>query len=223
MRPAVAKAASVTLVSRCEGPNTGSFHPTRNREETPAMAKKRTALSKRTRFEIFKRDDFTCGYCGSTPPKVVLHVDHVVPICDGGTNEEENLFTSCEVCNLGKGPVPLGEKHPPRAEDATESLLEKAEQLSAYQESMEAWIEARRDWETHVATILHTALFGPSEPQLMLSGKRSKWVLFYVDALGYQTTVEMAEVAFRRDLWSEDKTWRYFCGCCQNRIKEAAE
>ena len=55
------------------------------------------------RFEVFRRDSFTCQYCGRRAPKVILHVDHVLPIVAGGTNELTNLTTACSVCNVGKG------------------------------------------------------------------------------------------------------------------------
>lgn len=57
---------------------------------------KRKGLSKRTRFNVFKRDGFTCQYCGAHPPKVVLHVDHITPVVEGGGNDIDNLVTSCE-------------------------------------------------------------------------------------------------------------------------------
>jgi hypothetical protein len=59
-------------------------------------------LSKRTRFEVFKRDGFSCQYCGRRPPDVVLEVDHVHPRAAGGTDDDLNLTTSCEDCNRGK-------------------------------------------------------------------------------------------------------------------------
>lgn len=62
----------------------------------------RKSLSKKTRFEVFKRDKFTCQYCGKQAPDVVLHVDHVVPVAKGGENDIFNLVTSCSDCNLGK-------------------------------------------------------------------------------------------------------------------------
>jgi hypothetical protein len=35
---------------------------------------------------------------------VVLHVDHANPVCAKGTNDNDNLLTSCFDCNMGKGP-----------------------------------------------------------------------------------------------------------------------
>ena len=65
------------------------------------------AVSKRTRFEVFKRDGFTCQYCGRTPPTVTLECDHVHPRARGGGNQLCNLRTACSDCNLGKSDIPL--------------------------------------------------------------------------------------------------------------------
>ena len=58
----------------------------------------------RIRFEIFKRDNFTCQYCGRSPLRhgSVLHIDHVTPRIKGGLDSPENLITSCSDCNYGK-------------------------------------------------------------------------------------------------------------------------
>ena len=51
--------------------------------------RQKVALSRR---EIFRRDYFTCQYCGKTTPN--LTVDHVIPRHLGGTHEWENLVTA---------------------------------------------------------------------------------------------------------------------------------
>jgi hypothetical protein len=63
----------------------------------------RKPISKSLRFSVLRRDGFTCRYCGAKPPEVVLHLDHVLAVANGGTNEESNLVTACLPCNLGKG------------------------------------------------------------------------------------------------------------------------
>jgi hypothetical protein len=45
-----------------------------------------------------------CAYCGSTD-KVGL--DHVIPLCLGGTNSIDNLVPCCHACNVSKGKKPL--------------------------------------------------------------------------------------------------------------------
>lgn len=63
----------------------------------------RTKLSKKMRFQVLQRDNFTCQYCGRSAPSVSLEVDHIVPVAKGGTNEMSNLVTACWECNIGKG------------------------------------------------------------------------------------------------------------------------
>lgn len=74
---------------------------------------KRVGLSKKIRYEVFKRDNFKCFYCGKKPSDegVVLEVDHVLPVYEGGTNDIENLVTSCKDCNRGKGKTKLNDKN----------------------------------------------------------------------------------------------------------------
>lgn len=64
------------------------------------------AVSKRLRYEVLRRDNHTCRYCGSAAPDVKLQVDHVVPKSLGGSDEPANLATACEPCNSGKSSVP---------------------------------------------------------------------------------------------------------------------
>lgn len=60
------------------------------------------AVSKRLRYEILRRDDHTCRYCGGKAPDVALTVDHVQPTALGGTDLPENLVAACKDCNSGK-------------------------------------------------------------------------------------------------------------------------
>lgn len=59
-------------------------------------------VSKRLRYEVLRRDEHTCRYCGGTVPDVVLTVDHVIPVALGGTDEPTNLVAACKDCNAGK-------------------------------------------------------------------------------------------------------------------------
>lgn len=84
-----------------------------NAREEITKKLERKNLSKKIRFEVFKRDMFKCQYCGKSPIKdqdVVLEVDHIVPVAEGGSNEMINLVTSCWDCNRGKGPRKLDDR-----------------------------------------------------------------------------------------------------------------
>lgn len=58
----------------------------------------------RIRWIVFKRDNFTCQYCGRSPQKhkIVLELEHIKPLSKGGNYSMKNLTTSCEQCNKGK-------------------------------------------------------------------------------------------------------------------------
>lgn len=60
-------------------------------------------VSTALRFKILERDYFKCAYCGANPQITSLHIDHKLPVSEGGTNELSNLITACAECNLGKG------------------------------------------------------------------------------------------------------------------------
>jgi 5-methylcytosine-specific restriction endonuclease McrA len=77
------------------------------------------------RAEVFAADGFCCRTCGAGPSEVPvgydgrstvytterdksgylipLHVDHVLALHNGGTNDRANLQTLCERCNCSKG------------------------------------------------------------------------------------------------------------------------
>ena len=94
------------------------------------MANHRKSISPKLRFEVFKRDSFRCQYCGRSAPQVLLHVDHIEPVAEGGTNDITNLVTACSDCNLGKGARRLSDDAAIRKEKQQLDLLnERREQL----------------------------------------------------------------------------------------------
>lgn len=94
-------------------------------------------LSKRKRFEIFKRDGFTCQYCGQRPPEVVLEVDHIEPRAHGGSDDELNLVTSCADCNRGKGSKLLADVKPlPDADLKYLETQQEVAELRRYQQAL---------------------------------------------------------------------------------------
>jgi len=61
----------------------------------------------KTRFLIFKRDNFTCQYCGRKAPEIKLEVDHIQPKSKNGLDIVNNYITSCRECNIGKSDILL--------------------------------------------------------------------------------------------------------------------
>lgn len=123
------------------------------------MKPKRKAISKKVRFEVFKRDSFTCQYCGKCAPDVVLHIDHIDPVSKGGGNDILNLITACESCNGGKSDTKL---------DDQTTLAKQVQQLadlSEKREQLKMMVEWRKGLKSidkmslDVATDHFTGLF----------------------------------------------------------------
>ena len=94
------------------------------------MSANRKKLSSKLRFEVFKRDGFQCQYCGKSAPQVMLHVDHIEPVAEGGTDDITNLITACSECNLGKGARRLSDDAAIRKEKHQLDMInERREQL----------------------------------------------------------------------------------------------
>lgn len=109
---------------------------------------KRRNLSKKVRFGVFARDGFACRYCGAQSDKVQLVVDHVVPVCQGGSDEPENLITACFPCNAGKGGQTIQQAAPTEAHRLA-LAQEMQEQMAALTAAREA-SEARRRLQQEV-------------------------------------------------------------------------
>lgn len=56
---------------------------------------------KLTRREVFRRDNYTCQYCGRRSGDMT--VDHVLPRHLGGEHTWTNVVTACPACNHQKG------------------------------------------------------------------------------------------------------------------------
>ena len=88
-----------------------------NSKEISAIKKESSQISEnktsrdpslRLRFQVLKRDNFSCVKCGESPAKdqkVILHIDHIKPWSRGGETEISNLQTLCQNCNLGKSNI----------------------------------------------------------------------------------------------------------------------
>lgn len=170
--------------------------------------KERKAISTKTRFEVFKRDLFTCQYCGSHPPSVVLHVDHINPVANGGKNNQDNLITACSGCNLGKGARLLSIAPKPLAEKAKE-IAEREAQIIGYQDIIESK-KNRLDGEVwRIVKILN----GSSS----ISNQDYASIFRFIEKLGYPEVEEAIELAAMKHRYVPNR-FKYFCGICWNKI-----
>lgn len=188
-------------------------------------------LSVRTRFEVFKRDRFTCSYCGRTPPAVLLEVDHIVPQAAGGSDDPENLTTSCADCNRGKADRLLEEGRAPivRSESVDE-LEERLAQLTAYAE-LNQQLRALTDKTVFMVGDAWAKAFGyhveeRSGGSVMVLDDpygrfpRDQSVRTILARLPLQIVLEAVDITAS---WSHEgpseRACRYFYGVCWRRIR----
>lgn len=67
------------------------------------MQAERVNVPPQLRMKVLVRDGHRCIYCGATKDDTEIQVDHVIPVCRGGTNDIGNLVAACRDCNIGKG------------------------------------------------------------------------------------------------------------------------
>lgn len=171
----------------------------------------RKPIGKRQRFEIFKRDGFVCQYCGAHPPAAILHLDHIKAVADGGTNDDSNLVTACQDCNLGKGARALGDV-PQSLRDKAADIAEREEQLRGYHEIIEARARRINLDVSRVEEVFERLCECDFTERDRISVKR------FIQALGVHSVMEAMEKAcmLKHDPYP---SWKYFCGICWNRIK----
>lgn len=203
----------------------------------------RKPISKKLRFEIFKRDKFQCQYCGRTAPDVVLQVDHIDPVANGGSNDLINLITSCFDCNQGKKATLLSD------DTVVQKQRKQLELLQERREQLELMIE----WKKHLAGFdtekvkmisdYWTSLMSPyqltengvKKLELLLKSFSIESVLESIDVVKEkyikydadgQITKESIETAFNKiggvcavkNMSEIDKKISYVKGICKNRF-----
>lgn len=64
-----------------------------------------TSISDDVRSRVRAQSGERCGYCRSPQKHVFgpLEIDHIIPKAQGGTDDEENLWLACRMCNGFKG------------------------------------------------------------------------------------------------------------------------
>lgn len=173
----------------------------------------RTPISKKLRFEIFKRDLFCCQYCGKTPPSAILEVDHIVPVVSGGKNEVDNLLTSCFDCNRGKGKHELNTL-PESTSQKTAVLKEKEEQYVEYQK-IQLQVEHRITEEIYLINGLYNYYF---PDHYLDKGFANGSVRNFLKELGYNEVYDSMTKACAK-INHKHYVIKYFCGICWNKIK----
>jgi len=180
----------------------------------------RKSLGKKIRFEVFKRDKFTCQYCGRMSPDVILEVDHIEPVSKGGSNDLINLITSCRDCNRGKGKTRISDDSKvKKQQDQIKELAEKNEQVKMMIEWQKGLHELE-DMEVSAIDELITNLTG-----FGLDHKGRFLIQKQLTAFSFQEVYEATKISFDRYYdYQCDDTFDHAVqkigGVCYNRRKQ---
>lgn len=178
-------------------------------------------VSPRTRFEIFKRDKFTCQYCGKKPPTVILHADHILPVSKGGTSERTNLITACDTCNLGKSNVLLESVIEPIQKRLQEDI-ERAEQVAQYNK----WLKKLRKSKEVDFRMISDAIMeacGEAPGTKTVSGPHANSIRMFIDRLPAEEVLRAVQIADSRKPFNKNSSYtsfKYFCGVCWSMVRE---
>lgn len=196
---------------------------------SPSKKKKtrRKEVAKSVRFEVFKRDRFTCQYCGRQSPDVVLVVDHIQPLAKGGDNNIVNLVTSCFDCNSGKSDRVLSDDCMlAKQRDQLSLLQERREQTEMLAEWRQGLLDAKESTIDQIAQYWLRQVPGAEFTDWHRKVAKRLEAEFDFDEI-----VEAIDICVRQYVdvfegvataYSERKAFEYVGGVCKVRREERA-
>jgi hypothetical protein len=178
------------------------------------MADKRKPLSKKIRFDTFKRDGFKCVYCGNNPPNVVLEADHIIPVKDGGINQLDNLVTSCFSCNRGKAANHLTSI----PESIFDNSIDRLEQYKSYLK----YVKEKDKLDKELIDIICMVYENYNEGYTPNESFRSS-IAFFVNKIGFDKTKKAMEITMgnMKKIRGYNGVIKFFCGVCWNIYRDS--
>ena len=174
------------------------------------------AVSKRLRYEVFRRDNHTCVYCGRSAPDVKLQPDHVVPEALGGRTEPANLVTACEDCNAGKSATPPDAA---TVESTSQSAIRWAgamraaadaalADLDAREKAREEFLKKWNSWTVAGETLPLPGTWADSVDRFLAAGLPMRILMDCVDRAMSKPKIKAHDL------------FRYMCGIAWSRVTE---
>lgn len=181
------------------------------------------AVSKRLRYEVLRRDNHTCRYCGATAQDVPLRIDHVTPVALGGTDTPDNLVTACEPCNSGKSSATVDAAVVAEVSDdafrwaaAMQQAAERLrEQEAPKEEYRKAFLEEWNRWG-----------YGEGDERKTVelpSGWKPSIERFRVAGLPAWVWADIVDTAMGYDQVLKENKFKYCCGIAWNKVTAMQE
>lgn len=175
------------------------------------------AVSKRLRFEILRRDNHACRYCGAKAPETPLTVDHVVPEALGGSDDPSNLVAACGPCNSGKSSIPAD------AAVVADVQNDAIRWARALQSAIEIGRAKRSSDKEFVSTVMNTAAGLSAGFFTQVDGDYPRTIIQFRDlGLDLDDIADAINRTRARGLFGLNR-WKYFCGICWGIIRDRQE
>lgn len=176
----------------------------------------RKSIPKSLRFEVFKRDSFKCQYCGASAPDVILEIDHILPVAEGGKNDILNLVTSCKDCNRGKGKKKLTDKQTiERQKLELDVLNQKREQL----EMMMLWKRELLELQEKAVNEIDYLISSISDWSISDFGKKKIRIL--LNNYSFDEIYEATKISYQKYYNGSEESWNVafdkIGGVCYNK------
>lgn len=177
---------------------------------------KRKSIPKSVRFEVFKRDSFKCQYCGASAPDVILEVDHIVPVAEGGENDMMNLITSCRNCNRGKGKKKLTDRQTiEKQKTELDDLNERRQQM----EMMVQWKCDLLNFELEMVNAIDSLICSMTDWAMSDSAKQK--IRRLIGQFSFDEVYDATSISFEKYYNGTEKSWdvafNKIGGICYNR------
>jgi hypothetical protein len=171
-------------------------------------------VSKRLKYEVLRRDNHACRYCGGKAPDVELTVDHVIPTALGGSDQPSNLVAACKDCNAGKSASNPDE---PLVSDVDQRSVRWAQALKVATERRAAELRNERA-RTDAFAESWSSWTISGEPLPLPANWRGSITQFLASGLSDQFLADAVATAMGNTRVNTSDVWRYFCGVCWREI-----
>ena len=181
------------------------------------------AVTKRVRFEVLRRDNHTCRYCGASAPDATLTVDHVTPVALGGSDDPSNLVAACKDCNAGKASTSPDSE---LVEDVAQDALRWAAAIADYNQIQMANRRKRAAYVRRFEKAWDVWWWGPKDAREGIP-KPPDWEptiwQFYGLGLPVAELEDAIKIAAGNQMVNVDQVFRYMCGVLWNKVNAMQE
>ena len=176
------------------------------------------AVTKRTRFEVLKRDNYTCRYCRSTENS--LTIDHVTPVALGGSDTPANCVAACKDCNAGKSSTSPDDS---LVCDVAEDAVRWAAAVAKYNTDLRASRKKRNAYTAKFKKAWDLWTWGGDKHLPLPSDWTGTIWSFYASGLPIAELEDAVTISAGNQMVKVDSVFRYMCGVVKNKIERQHE